>query len=142
MHAGSVPWYAFGQAPEVTQRDPAEESPSPETSPAPSTSPSSSDHDSDHDSDPVEEDEDDNKDSSEEEEEQLAAARVAFGTKYKKTSKDKTQPVKELIWTLVDHEKLPTECARQKVGGHLGTEYPAMLINQTPGRPADDLYTV
>ena len=142
MHAGSVPWYASGQAPEVTQRDPAEESPSPETSPAPSTSPSSSDHDSDHDSDPVEEDEDDNKDSSEEEEEQLAAARVAFGTKYKKTSKDKTQPVKELIWTLVDHEKLPTECARQKVGGHLGTEYPAMLINQSPGSQADDLYTV
>ena len=78
-------------------------------------------------------------DSSDEEAEALALARLAFGTKYEKTTADKNQPVKKLVWTLVDHKELPKACARSKVEGWQGEEYNARLMNETT--PVNDIYT-
>ena len=62
--------------------------------------------------------------------ERLEEEREAFGTKFIKTSKDKTQPVSSLEWELVDSSKFPKNCEREKVAGSNGTKYPAMLLNQ------------
>ena len=77
-----------------------------------------------------EEEEEAEVDSSDEEAERLEKERFAFGTKFVKTSKDNSQPVKSLEWTLVDHTKLPVNCERERVPGANGTKYPAQLLNQ------------
>ena len=133
MHADSVPGapgHAPGHAPKDTpavQPDPAEESPSSE----------GDDDDDEYDpatlvdhSDSEEEEEEEEVDSSDEEAERLEQERVAFGTKFVKTTKDNSQPVKSLEWTLVDHKNLPESCEREKVPGANGTKYPAQLLNQ------------
>ena len=128
MHAGSVPG-ASGHAPGDTpavQHDPAEESAS------------ECDDDDDDGQPPLvensdsesEEEEEAEVDSSDEEAERLEKERFAFGTKFVKTSKDNSQPVKSLEWTLVDHTKLPVNCERERAPGANGTKYPARLLNQ------------
>ena len=77
----------------------------------------------------IETDVDEVVDSSDEEAEQLEQARAAFGTTYEKTTQDAKQPVRKVVWTLVDHTKLPKICARANVEGRKGTEYEPMLIN-------------
>ena len=79
-------------------------------------------------------------DSSDEERERLETERLNFGQVFTKTSADRKQPVSKLLWTLVDHEKLPTTCERAKVDGHLGTEYGAVLLNTK--EPVDDIYAM
>ena len=78
-------------------------------------------------------------DSSEDELAELEEERLDYGTKYTKTSKDKTQPAKEVVWELVDPQTLPTTCSRAQVEGRAGTEYEPMLIN-TGGNDVSTLF--
>ena len=78
-------------------------------------------------------------DSSDEETEGLAAARLAYGTKFTKTTKDKSQPAASLVWKLEDATKMPKHCIREKEVGALGTKYGPQLINIPPGENIDSL---
>ena len=78
-------------------------------------------------------------DSSDEEAQALADERMDYGAKYTKTTKDKTQPVPSVTWTLEDPAKMPKTCRRERVPGHLGTKYGAELINIPPNTSIDSL---
>ena len=68
------------------------------------------------------------RDSSDEEEEALEEERMAYGTKFTKTTKDKLQPVQTLTWILVDSKPLKDDIRKQAPGVH-GTEFCAQLLN-------------
>ena len=78
-------------------------------------------------------------DSSDEEQEALAEEREEWGKQFTRTTKDKTQPVPSLTWTLEDPEKMPKSCIREEVHGRMGTKYPAEIINIPPGTSIDSL---
>ena len=78
-------------------------------------------------------------DSSDEETEALEAARMAYGSKFTKTTKDKSQPAASLVWKLEDATKMPKTCIREKEGGTLGTKYGPQLINIPPGENIESL---
>ena len=82
---------------------------------------------------------DDGGDSSDDEAQALAEERMNYGAKYTKTTKDKTQPAPSATWTLVDPAKMPKQCRREEVAGHLGTKYGAELINIPPNTSIDSL---
>ena len=68
------------------------------------------------------------RDSSDEEEEALEVERTAFGTTFTKTTKDRSQPVPSLTWTLVDAKNIKEDIRKQAPGVH-GTEFCAQLLN-------------
>ena len=81
-------------------------------------------------------------DSSGEEQEELAEEREEWGKQFTRTTKDKTQPVPSVTWTLEDPEKMPKSCIREAVQGRMGTKYPAEIINIPPGTSIDSLRTM
>ena len=83
--------------------------------------------------------EDGDEDSSDEEAEALGVERMAYGTQFVRTSKDKMQPVPSVTWTLMDPTKMPKTCVRESVEGRLGTKYAAELINIPSGMEIDSL---
>ena len=77
--------------------------------------------------------------SSDEEQEALAEEREEWGKQFTRTTKDNTQPVPSVTWTLADPEKMPKSCSREAMQGRMGTKYPAEIINIPPGTSIDSL---